>query len=150
PPLRARKGDIPLLARRFLDKYAKPETGAGWDLSPECLEVLHGYRWPGNVRELENLIRQILVFAAPGHIGVDFLPARFRARNAVPPPRSFREAKAQALASFERDYASHLLLTCAGNVSRAARAARQDRRAFGRLLKKYGIRNAQRDETHFS
>jgi DNA-binding NtrC family response regulator len=58
----------------------------------------------------------------------------------VPPiPHEFRTARAAALAEFERHYAEALLRKHGGNVTHAAREAQQDRRAFGRILKKYQI-----------
>jgi DNA-binding NtrC family response regulator len=51
----------------------------------------------------------------------------------------FRQARAQAIATFEKLYVENLLRSCQGNVTRAAREAQKDRRAFGRLVKKYNI-----------
>jgi DNA-binding NtrC family response regulator len=139
PPLRDRREDVPLLAHHFLDRYAPAETRHAWTFAPGLLEVLQCHSWPGNVRELENLIQQVVALAPPGPIGLDLLPPRFLRHRSASPPGSFREAKAQAVAAFERDYARRLLSVYDGNVSRAAEAARKDRRAFGRLVKKYGI-----------
>jgi DNA-binding NtrC family response regulator len=140
PPLRERRGDVPLLARHFLDKWAPAEGRQRWSFATEALEDLAAYDWPGNVRELENLVHQIVATAPPGAIGSDLLPPRIAQSPASPAARGFREAKAEAVAMFERDYAARLLAECAGNVTRAARAAGQDRRVFGRLVKKYGIK----------
>jgi DNA-binding NtrC family response regulator len=54
-------------------------------------------------------------------------------------PETFRQAKAKAVAHFEAAYVSTLLARCAGNVSRAARAAGKHRRAFWELIRKHGI-----------
>jgi DNA-binding NtrC family response regulator len=81
-----------------------------------------------------------VALAPPGAIGLESLPPRFLPHRPASLPGSFREAKAQAVAAFERDYARRLLSVYNGNVSRAAEAARKDRRAFGRLVKKYGIK----------
>jgi hypothetical protein len=54
-------------------------------------------------------------------------------------PEPFRQAKAKAVAHFEAAYVSALLASCAGNVSRAARAAGKHRRAFWELIRKHGI-----------
>ena len=59
PPLRERKGDVPLLVNYFLRKFAhnqKPKP-----ISPDALQLLEGYTWPGNVRELENVIQRATV-----------------------------------------------------------------------------------------
>jgi DNA-binding NtrC family response regulator len=52
---------------------------------------------------------------------------------------NFGQAKARAIEEFERSYLSRALAQSGGNVSAAARTAGKERRAFGRLLKKYGI-----------
>ncbi len=60
PPLRARIGDIPALARHFLDAAAGeglPRKG----LDAGAVNALQAHRWPGNVRELENLMRRLAV-----------------------------------------------------------------------------------------
>ncbi|PYQ03789.1 MAG: hypothetical protein DMF82_12370, partial [Acidobacteria bacterium] len=56
PPLRERKGDIGLLARHFLDRFAPQKK-----LSPRALQTLQQYSWPGNVRELLMLIQRACV-----------------------------------------------------------------------------------------
>jgi DNA-binding NtrC family response regulator len=136
PALRARRSDIPLLAGHFLQKYAaefgKPVT----DLDPAALAALVNYDWPGNVRELEHIIeRAVLMCDGPRLRLADVvLPADVPAR-----PLSFREAKAQEVERFERRYLTDLLDLHAGNISKAARAAQKNRRAFFELLRKHGL-----------
>ncbi|HSB70757.1 MAG TPA: sigma 54-interacting transcriptional regulator, partial [Candidatus Methylomirabilis sp.] len=139
PPLRERREDIPLLARHLLGKYVSAEDHGSWQFAGEFFQALRGYAWPGNIRELENLIQQIVATGSPGVIGPEALPPRFHRGLPAPPPVTFREAKAEAIAAFEREYASDLLSAYGWNISRAARAAQKDRRAFGRLVKKYNI-----------
>ena len=62
PALRARRQDIALLARHFLDKAA--ESGLPRkQLEPQAIVALEHYDWPGNVRELENIMRRMAVLA---------------------------------------------------------------------------------------
>ncbi|MGB7293139.1 MAG: sigma-54 dependent transcriptional regulator [Thermodesulfobacteriota bacterium] len=56
PPLRERKGDIPLLALHFINKYSKEMGKDIHDISCGALSILETYQFPGNVRELENII----------------------------------------------------------------------------------------------
>jgi len=72
PPLRARKGDIPLLAREFLDRF-NAEHDAHLSLTASAMQVLTSCHFPGNVRELENCIRRTATLAnADGLVADDF------------------------------------------------------------------------------
>ncbi len=58
PPLRRRKGDIPLLVNHFCEKH---QNGSGRKhFADETVQLLEKYDWPGNVRELENVVRRAL------------------------------------------------------------------------------------------
>jgi len=63
PPLRERKGDVPLLCRHFLEKYSRLGSTAKPTLSKEVEQMLESYNWPGNVRELENVIERAVLLA---------------------------------------------------------------------------------------
>jgi DNA-binding NtrC family response regulator len=135
PPLRERSGDIRFLADHFLMKYGEKfhETKT---LSPEALKKLTFYDWPGNVRELEHTIERAVMFSESARIEESDikLPSR-----ALSPEDSFQEAKARVVEQFERDYLQKLLLSCNGNISRAAASARKNRRAFWELIRKHQI-----------
>jgi len=78
PPLRARRGDIPLLTTHFLKIYSD-ENGTGERvLSPEALRVLMEYEWPGNVRELENAMERGVVLSTSRVIPPDLLPSQLK------------------------------------------------------------------------
>jgi len=66
PPLRAREGDVPLLARHFLELYCRRYAKDVEGFSHEAMEALEAYAWPGNVRELENEVERLVVLSAPG------------------------------------------------------------------------------------
>jgi DNA-binding NtrC family response regulator len=77
PPLRERAGDIPLLARFFVDRFCRDMKKKALVLSPAALEELGGYRWPGNVRELQNCIERAVILAEgdtihPRHLNLSF------------------------------------------------------------------------------
>ena len=63
PPLRARRGDIPGLARRFLARFAAEEGKQIRGLTAEVSALLSRYDWPGNVRQLENAVFRAVVLA---------------------------------------------------------------------------------------
>ena len=78
PPLRERKGDIPLLAQRFIERFSlsrgKPITG----FSSAVLEHLMAHDYPGNVRELENIIEHAWVMCQGNVLEVVHLPRRLQ------------------------------------------------------------------------
>ena len=77
PPLRQRRGDIPLLVRHFLVKH----DGADVTLTDDALASLEKYPWPGNVRELENYIERTLVLRRGPMIDSGDLPPRSNLRD---------------------------------------------------------------------
>ena len=75
PPLRARRDDLPVLVRHFLD-LAATETGRGpLYLAPDAEAALVRYDYPGNLRELENILRRAAILASGSRIGLEDLPA---------------------------------------------------------------------------
>jgi two-component system nitrogen regulation response regulator GlnG len=63
PPLRERRGDIPLLVNYFLEKIAREQQRKTKSIAASVTKALEKYHWPGNVRELENAIRRAYVMA---------------------------------------------------------------------------------------
>ena len=137
PPLRNRKIDIFLLAGHFLYKYAQENGKRAACFSQDANEVLFDYDWPGNVRELENVVHKAVVLSEGPVIharGIELPGGRRGVAR-----QSFREAKRNAVALFERSYVEELLAIHRGNISHAARAAGKHRRAFWELMRKYGV-----------
>jgi nitrogen regulation protein NR(I) len=62
PPLRERRGDIPLLTKYFLSKHSKAVGVDNPGITNEALEILNTHVWPGNIRELSNAIQKTLIF----------------------------------------------------------------------------------------
>ena len=136
PPLRLREGDAKLLAEHFLDVCARRFKEPRKRLAKSTLAWLDRYEWPGNVRELENTImRECLMNDAQTLV----FPQREKASPESDSAVSYAAAKAAALGEFDRRFLRESLLRASGNVTRAALDACKDRRAFGRLMKKYGI-----------
>jgi len=77
PPLRDRRSDIPLLAKYFLEKYAKLLDKPIRKISHEAMNFLKGYHYPGNVRELENIIERAVALEAGDMIMTESLPPQF-------------------------------------------------------------------------
>jgi two-component system, NtrC family, response regulator PilR len=74
PPLRERRDDIPLLAERFLRRFAAEMGKDVVGLTPDALRALERYAFPGNVRELENVVERAVALAGSRAIGLGDLP----------------------------------------------------------------------------
>ncbi len=74
PPLRRREGDVALLTRVFLEKFAASLNKRHLRLSREAMAALEAYHWPGNVRELENCIERLANVAQADSIEIGDLP----------------------------------------------------------------------------
>ncbi len=84
PPLRERKEDISLLAKRFLERYSALHAKKLRGFTDKAKRALLTYRWPGNIRELQNMVERGVILAASGtRIEVDHL---FSACAEVQPP----------------------------------------------------------------
>lgn len=145
PPLSQRSTDIPLLARHFLRTHCQ-HLGAKL-FTNAALRKLESHDWPGNVRELLNVVQRAAVLSDGTHIlpsAVSFSTSLEQASDELweasdMSPEAFRERRREAIEAFEKRYVEELLHKHHGNVTRAALEAGKDRRAFGRLKKKYGI-----------
>jgi DNA-binding NtrC family response regulator len=137
PPLRARSGDIILLARHFLAQYARKLNSPAIDFSAEAERKLLLYSWPGNVRELEHVIERVTVLCSERIIQEHHIVLPHE--NEQPVRLSFQEMKAQVVWRFESDYIRNLLTAYRGNITKAAQAAQKERRTFWELMRKHKI-----------
>jgi DNA-binding NtrC family response regulator len=104
PPLRERPGDVPLLARHFVDKVCRAEGLPPKRLTPEAEDRLCTYAWPGNVRQLENSIETAVALSGNRPL---LIPADFPAQ-AASRPRAFATVPAISLPDGGLDYESTL------------------------------------------
>ncbi|OAQ21435.1 sigma-54-dependent transcriptional regulator [Thermosulfurimonas dismutans] len=144
PPLRERGEDILLLARHFLQKYAKEYQREDLDFSPEALEFLMRHPWKGNVRELKNAVKRAVLLAKGSAITPEDLRDSLRDFYKPRPSEAifhkpYHQAKKEVLEQFARRYLEGLLRSTRGNVTQAARLAGLERQSFQRLLRQYGI-----------
>ncbi|MCP3963682.1 MAG: sigma-54-dependent Fis family transcriptional regulator [bacterium] len=138
PPLRERSGDVPLLAAHFLSlygrQYQRPMT-----ISARAMDKLSAYSWPGNVRELKAVLQRAMLLSTETRLEPHDLDLPASVGGGTTPRRRFQEAKALVIAGFERDFLARVLAAHQGNVTRAAKSAGKERRAFQRLLHKHRI-----------
>ena len=111
PPLRARAGDVPLLAAHFLK-----QAGSKKRLSARAVAALEAHAWPGNVRELRMVIQRAAILSATDVIEPEDLP--------IDPPRSAKPAVRAGLTldEMEREYIEAVLKQHHGHRAKAAKA----------------------------
>ena len=131
PPLRERTADIPLIARYFLEKYARSMSKDVTDISPEAMKMLVQYNWPGNIRELRNTIeRALVVVGEKDRIEPDDLNLLFLSKT-NPPGDSLEE--------IEKAHVQRILEQSDWNISRSAEILKIDRVTLYNKIKKYGL-----------
>lgn len=84
PPLRERRDDIPLMAERFLKRFAAEMGKDVSGFTADALRALERYEYPGNVRELENVIERAVALASSRSIGLGDLPAEVSGSASAP------------------------------------------------------------------
>ncbi len=147
PPLRERKGDIPLLAAHFITLQNKKFATAIKGLAPDALEAAVGYAWPGNIRQLRNVIEACTAMENGNYITLSVLSQFIdlpEPQEGLPIEAEGEEGDyAQALSRFEMDYIRGLLRKNRGNVEAAAREAGMNMATIYRKMKKYNLRREE-------
>jgi DNA-binding NtrC family response regulator len=156
PSLRERKGDLMLLASKFL-KYFADENGKDLrGFSPDVVELLEDYAFPGNVRELENLIERAVVLSQSDLIhrqdleipGDDYESAIASERLIPLDANELKERKRllreQAVIPLERAFLLSALDRSHGNITKAAEEVGMQRPNFQAMLKKLGINSREK------
>jgi len=115
PPLRKRKGDVPLLLNHFLELNSTNTGKPPKMFSKEAIDILTEYDWPGNVRELQNLVERLFAITKNSVIHLKDI-STFNIDK--------REIKdmtlKQAVSTFEKNYISEVLKSVDGNRKKAA------------------------------
>jgi two-component system, NtrC family, response regulator GlrR len=137
PPLRERPGDILLLTRDFLEKQAAVTNTAPKNISLAALNRLLIHPWPGNVRELQNVLMRAIVLSDCNQIEV--LDLNLPEDRQAVEDQSFQTMKSRVVWRFEHDFLTSVLHAHRGNITRAAVAAKKNRRAFWQLLRKHDL-----------
>lgn len=139
PPLRERRGDIPLLVDHFLTKLGERLGRQVRGVTPEALRVMTGYDWPGNVRQLENVVERALTLCEGPLVTVDDLPGYLHhpaaAANLVNPTPAGEVAP---LEEYEREVI-RLALERHGSFNAAAKALGVTHRTVALKARRYGL-----------
>lgn len=152
PPLRDRQEDIPLLAREFLDRFAKTMGKNVEGIEPEAMRRLEVYDWPGNVRELENTIERAVALESGKRISVSALPDKIQNhfQTQVPQNGNGHNGHSSSLPEgglnlgehiqqIEKSYLLAALERSGGVRTRAADLLKISYRSFRHYAKKYGV-----------
>jgi len=121
PPLRDRKGDLPLLIEHFVNEYNARHGRSVAALEPRAMDLLCAYPWPGNVRELRNVIERATIVANGHFITIDDLPRLSDISRTAPLSAAARGlAPGLTVAEAEQQLIEVTLLHTHGNKTRAA------------------------------
>ena len=129
PPLRERRGDIPLLVKHFVDRFAGV---AAVTVGRDAMDALERYRWPGNVRELENFCERAVLMRSRDTLDATTVAAQLSTLVEESPG-------GPTLRDIERAAVADALRASGWNRSRAARRLGVPRHILLYRIKKFGI-----------
>jgi transcriptional regulator with GAF, ATPase, and Fis domain len=129
PPLRERLEDVGVLAKFFLQKYAREFSSRVRGFAPAALLAMKKYAWPGNIRELENRVKKAVVLAEKALVGPDDLDLRPESLEPILP-------LAQAKEEFQKRYINEVLDRNGGNRTKTAKDLDVDPRTIFRHLER--------------
>jgi two-component system, NtrC family, nitrogen regulation response regulator NtrX len=147
PPLRERRGDIPLLVEYFIEAFCLENNKEKKKISPEAMELLTGYAWPGNVRELKNLVERMVIMTRGPVIEEKDVPDPVREHPKAPLEFSFfdfdllRDARRE----FEKRFIMKKLSENDENISKTAEMIGIERSNLHRKIKSYEIAMRKED-----
>jgi len=115
PPLRERRGDIPLLLNHFLELYAKNIGKSPKKFSNEAIKVLTEYDWPGNVREVQNIVERFTTITKGSIIDLKDIATLDMGKREIK-DMTLKEA----VSAFEKKFIFEILESVDGNRKKAA------------------------------
>ena len=128
PPLREREGDLALLARSFIERFARRMGRRLEPLHPDDLKRLQDYHWPGNVRELQNVIERAVILSPDSRLDLErAMPVATAPKlpSVLPAAGDTRILSVREFESLERVNIERALAACQGRVSGENGAARR-------------------------
>ena len=139
PPLRARQGDVPLLAGFFIDRFNTEFRKKVRGLAPAATQMLEQYGWPGNVRELRNAIERAMLLAEGNRLEAGDLTTLSRSVSPVQfrlPPEGVN------IEDVERQLLVQALERSKGNQTQAAQLLGINRDQVRYRIEKFGLPKA--------
>ncbi len=137
PPLRERRGDVPLLVEYLIQRYGK---GRRYTVARGAMGMLERYPWPGNVRELENAVQRAIALAGPRVelAQEDLLPQDSRWRGAVEVPEAVRPLR-EVVRAAEVAHIQRALEMTGGHRSQTADLLGISRKVLWEKIRDFGI-----------
>ena len=146
PPLRERTGDVPLLARYFVDAFNREFRKNVAGLSAEVLRLLGSYSWPGNVRELKNAVERAVLLAEGDQLGPEDFLVLGTGTTHTGAQVAFRlPAPGVDIHELERSLVEQALERTEGNQTRAGQLLGLNRDQIRYRVEKFKL--AKRDES---
>ena len=139
PALSERVGDIPLLAKHFLERYCTQHNKKKAGITDEALSYLERYSWPGNVRELENVIERAVLLSKGSFITADDLPGSVKEEQAGLRTEYKAVSLKKAIVEPEKDIIRKALEHYQWNRQETARALAINRTTLFKKMKRYGL-----------
>ncbi len=133
PPLREREGDIILIAKTFLERYAGESRKKIKGFSDQAIEALAQYAWPGNIRELENRIKRAVIMAE----GAKITPVDLEMET--PKAKYENMGLKEAREALEKELLTKAILRNSGNLTKVAMDLGISRPTLYDLIDKFGI-----------
>jgi len=154
PPLRERKGDVPLLVNHFLKKYSEKMGKTVHEISSYAMKVLMEYDYPGNVRELENIIERGVALESSNIILPESLtlstykkdgkPLEYKASDAFISVESeeelYNKGLDEIMATLEKKMIEHALAKTDNSKIQAAELLKISFRSLRYKVQKYDIK----------
>jgi len=151
PPLRERRGDIPLLINSFLNKINNNEDLSVEGVEKEVMEKLFRYDWPGNVRELENMVERMMIFRGEGNILLEDVPQKILGNQSGKDETPSMEVGEdgidfnQVISEMEKDLILQALEQTGWNKNKAASLLNLNRTTLVEKIKKKKLKPSSED-----
>jgi two-component system response regulator AtoC len=136
PPVRERRGDVPLLAAYFIDRFNAEFRKKVRGLTPAATDLLEQYQWPGNVREMRNAIERAMLLADRDRLE----PQDFTTLTRTVSPVQFKlPPEGVNIEDVERQLLVQALERSKGNQTQAAQLLGINRDQVRYRIEKFGI-----------
>ena len=140
PPLRERKGDIPILIDYFLKFFSIGTLKKQKEINKEALDCMNNYHWPGNIRELKNIVERIVIMIRDEVIKLEHIPPVIRVPNTgILQVDDYPSVLKEATERFEKQFVQTMLKKNNWNISKTAEVIQVERSNLHRKIKNLGI-----------